>query len=122
VLQRQNQAAYWTTGFKVTRADIEYLFSQFLEDETPLTTRDLAVRLIQHRIAQEEDKLRKQIARGQLFQPKGSYEVGQELIFPVFDYGVGKVVGQRSVLRSSRSNSKIRSGESLPHSFRSRTA
>ncbi len=85
MLRQQTQAAaYWTTTFKVTRADIEYLFSQFLEDETPLSNRELALRLIQHRLMQEEEKLRKQIARGEIFQPKNSYEIGQELIFPAF--------------------------------------
>ncbi len=97
MLRQQTQAAaYWTTTFKVTRADIEYLFSQFLEDETPLSNRELALRLIQHRLMQEEEKLRKQIARGEIFQPKNSYEIGQELIFPAFDYSLGKVVGQRA--------------------------
>jgi hypothetical protein len=96
VLQRQTQAAaYWTTTFQVTRADLEYLFSLFLEDETPLAIRDLATRLIRHRVSQEEERLRKLIARGKLFQPQATYEVGQELIFPVFDFSVGKVVGQR---------------------------
>ena len=96
MLRQQTQAAaYWTTTFKVTRADIEYLFSQFLEDETPLSNRELALRLIQHRLTLEEENLRKQIARGEVFQPKGSYQVGQELIFPILDYSLGKVVGQR---------------------------
>lgn len=97
MLRQQTQAAaYWTTAFKVTRADIEYLFSQFLEDETPLSNRELALRLIEHRLTQEEDKLRKQIARGEIFQPKNKYEIGQELIFPAFDYSLGKVVAQRA--------------------------
>jgi hypothetical protein len=96
VLQRQTQAAaYWTTAFQVTRADVEYLFSQFLEDETPLSSRELALRLIKHRITQEEENLRKQIARGELFQPRAAYQIGQELIFPAFDFAVGKVIGQR---------------------------
>jgi hypothetical protein len=95
VLQRQTQAAaYWTT-FQVTRADLEYLFSLFLEDETPLAIRDLAMRLIRHRVSQEEERLRKLVARGKLFQPQAAYEIGQELIFPVLDFSIGKVVGQR---------------------------
>src|SRR5260221_5992374 len=56
--------AYWTGSFKVTRPDVEFLFSQFLEQERPLSDRDLALRLIRHRIAQEEEKLKKQIERG----------------------------------------------------------
>src|SRR5258705_13168361 len=89
-------AAYWTTAFEVTRADIEYLFSQFLEEETPLTTQNLALKLIRHRVTQAEEKLKKHISSGELFQPKGSYKVGQELIFPAFGYSLGKVVAQRA--------------------------
>jgi hypothetical protein len=96
VLRQQTQvASYWTTAFTVTRADIEFIFSQFLEAETPLTTRDLALRLIGYRLQQEEDRLRKQIERGLIFQPKLSYEIGQEVVFPALNYSVGKVVGQR---------------------------
>src|SRR5258707_2724348 len=96
-LRQQTQAAsYWTTAFKVTRADIEFLFSQFLEEEVPLSNEQLAIRLIAHRLTQEAEKQRKQIARGELFQPKGAYKVGQELIFPAFDYAVGKVIAERA--------------------------
>lgn len=96
LLQQSQSPAYWTTGLKITRADIEYLFSQFLEDETPLSSQELALRLIRHRIEQEEEVLRKQISRGELFQPKNEYKVGQELIFPAFGYAVGKVINQRA--------------------------
>jgi hypothetical protein len=99
VLQLQTQAqtpAYWTTNFKVTRADIEYLFSLFLEDEIPLTTRELSLALIRARLAQEEDKLRKQLKRGDLFQPKNNYKVGQEVIFPLHGFAVGKVIAERA--------------------------
>jgi hypothetical protein len=89
-------AAYWTSAFQVSRADIEYLFSHFLETETPFTSRDLALRLIEYRISQEEEKFRKQVARGEVFQPKGAYKVGQELVFPVLDFSIGKIVAERA--------------------------
>ncbi len=87
--------AYWTTTFKVTRQDVEFLFSQFLEQEKPLSNRDLAVRLIRHRIAQEEDKIKKQLQRGTVFQPRETYKVGETLVFPALDYAVGKVLRNR---------------------------
>ena len=43
------------------------------------------LRLIKFRINQEEEKLRRQIARGQLFQPKETYQVGQELKVDIFE-------------------------------------
>ena len=104
----QIQAAnYWTTAFKVTRTDIEFLFSQFLEEEVPLSNHQLAVRLIEHRLTQEEENRRKQIARGELFQPKGAYKVGQELIFPAYDYSVGTVIGERAGENSEYGDFKV---------------
>lgn len=94
--QLQTQSAeYWTTGFRLTRTDIEYLFSLFLENETPLTTRELALSLIKFRLAQEEERLRKQLTQGDVFQPKNSYKVGHEIIFPAVGFSVGKVVSTR---------------------------
>ncbi|HLY29036.1 MAG TPA: hypothetical protein VKQ72_22010 [Aggregatilineales bacterium] len=87
--------AYWTGSFKITRPDVEFLFSQFLEQERPLSNRDLALRLIRHRIGQEEEKLKKQIERGTLFQPREKYKVGQMLVFPALDYALGKVLHKR---------------------------
>ena len=88
--------AQWTSGFQITRADLEFLFSQFLDDETPRTASELAQSLIAHRISQQRDQLRKQVERGELFQPRASYKVGQKIVFPAFDFSVGKVVSQRA--------------------------
>ncbi len=97
VLQRQTQTAtYWTDEFRIGAADIEYLFSVFLEEEQPLTNRELALRVIKHRIQLEEDKLRRLVERGQIFQPQNEYSVGTELIFPAFDYAMGKVIDDRA--------------------------
>ncbi len=88
-------AAYWTSSFQVTRADVEFLFSQFIEEETPLSGQELALRLIRHRLKQEEDRLRKQIDRGTIFQPNASYEVGKELVFHAMGFALGRVVAKR---------------------------
>ncbi len=96
MLQRQTQsAAYWTDDFRINGEDIEFIFSIFLEQETPLTNRELAVQVIAHRVQQENDKMRKLVERGQLFQPKATYTVGQELIFPAHGYALGKVLSER---------------------------
>lgn len=96
MLQRLSQsAAYWTNEFRVGSADIEYIFSIFLDQETPLTNRELALRVIEHRLQVEDEKLRRQVERGEVFQPKAAYELGQELIFPAFGYSMGKVVSER---------------------------
>lgn len=96
MLQRQTLSpTYWTTDFKVTSADVEFLFSIFLEEETPFTNRQLALRLIQKRISAEEDLFRKKLERGQLYQPNQSYAVGQEILFSARSFEVGRVTAER---------------------------
>jgi hypothetical protein len=95
-LDKTFAAEYWTSSFKVTRADIEHLFSLFLETEHPHSRGELAQRLVERRLKQEADKMRKQLERGQLYQPKATYQVGAELLFPAFEYAPGKVVSIRA--------------------------
>jgi hypothetical protein len=87
--------AYWTDEFEVTNDDLEYLFNLFLETETPLGLRDLTLKLIQYRLDSEQDRVRKQIEQGDLYQPRVDYQVGQKVVFPAFDYQVGEVVARR---------------------------
>lgn len=86
---------YWTESFSVTDEDVEFIFSLFLEKETPLTSREIARYMITHRVEQEAQKFKRQLARGEIFQPKNSYEIGQTLVFPSLDYAVGEIVDER---------------------------
>ncbi|NLX11459.1 MAG: hypothetical protein GXY36_17580 [Chloroflexi bacterium] len=96
MLQLQTESEkYWTDTFRVTDEDTEYLFSLFLEEETPLTSAEIARRIIKFRVDQEVQMLRRQMERGAIFQPQNSYSVGEQLIFPALDYTTGEVVGER---------------------------
>ncbi len=86
---------YWTEQFQITDEDIEYIFNVFLETETPLTSQELAKRLIQARLEQEVQTFRRQIERGDIFQPQNTYTVGQNLVFPALNYRTGEVVDER---------------------------
>jgi hypothetical protein len=96
VLQQPTQSAPYWTSLRVGKADVEHLFARLLEEERPFTTRELALALIDFRLRQEEDKLRKQIARSEVFQPRNLYKVGQELLFPALEFATGKVTGARA--------------------------
>jgi hypothetical protein len=86
---------YWSENFKVGKTDLDFIYSLFLEEEKPLSKRELALRLIQHRVQEEDDKFRRLIERGTVYQPRETYQAGQEIVFPALDYAVGKVVGLR---------------------------
>lgn len=87
---------YWTDDFAITDADLEFLFNVFLEEEKPLTTREIARLLVQQRIEQESVALRRLIERGEVFQPRNKYEVGQVLVFPHLNFKHGEIIDQRA--------------------------
>ncbi|MBN1201405.1 MAG: hypothetical protein JXJ20_06070 [Anaerolineae bacterium] len=96
MLQLQTETEqYWTETFKITDDDVDHIFSVFLEEETPLSSSEIARRLIRYRIDKEAQHLRRQIDRGEIFQPQNAYETGQNVVFPALDYTVGKIVAQR---------------------------
>lgn len=75
-------ANYWET-FQVLNSDIEYLSNRLLELETPQTSHELAKAIIEERIRKEKQGLEnQQQPGGAVYLPKGTYEVGQTLVFP----------------------------------------
>lgn len=95
-MQRQTQtAAYWNEAFAVEDADLEHLYNTLLEDETPLTSDEMALVIIRRRVEQEEQRLRRQTVQGVLFVPREKYQIGQTLTFPALKYASGVVVGVR---------------------------
>ncbi|MBN1284650.1 MAG: hypothetical protein JXB47_04560 [Anaerolineae bacterium] len=95
MLQRQTQTAQHWKEFRATNADVEHIYNLLLEEETPLSLDEIALELVEFRIRQEEDAFHRQLAKGTLYQPSRSYEVGQKLVFPGLSYAVGTVVGAR---------------------------
>ncbi len=50
---------------------------------------------MRHRIEQENAALRRQMTSDKFYQPKKTYEVGEEIIFPALKFAVGRVAGLR---------------------------
>lgn len=116
---RQTQVSgYWTENFRLESADLDHIFSLFLEKETPLTNRELAISVIEFRLRLEEERLRRLIERGQLFQPKSTYSVGQELVFPALNYAPGTVVEQRPGFNPEYGDFKVITVEMTDHTRR----
>ncbi len=73
-------------------ADLEHLYDYLLERGTPVTSRDLAVHLIEWRVREEERHLAEIAARrAPIYQPKSRYEVGQSILFAGFGHREGIV-------------------------------
>jgi hypothetical protein len=94
IVRETQTLAYWQE-FAIDDRDLDYLYGLFLEDERPRTSDDLTLSLIRTRCEEEEALIKRELARGALFQPEKSYEVGEQVVFPVFGYALGSIVGVR---------------------------
>jgi hypothetical protein len=96
VTERQTQtAAYWSEVFEIEESDLDYLYNQLLEEETPLSTDEMALAIIERRIEREAQAAKRREQGTTLFTPKEVYSAGQQLVFPALDYAAGTVVGLR---------------------------
>jgi hypothetical protein len=82
-------------SFQIHQDDLEFLFNHLLELETPQTSDELTLALIEHRLASYKENLKKQFANISIYLPKENYQVGNEISFPKLDYKKGKVIKTR---------------------------
>jgi hypothetical protein len=96
VIQRRTQTAeYWQEEFALVKKDETFLYDHILDGGKPVSTAVLAEALIGRHCRQEEDLIEAELSKGEVYQPKDAYEVGDALIFPVFEYRLGMVTGSR---------------------------
>lgn len=96
MFQRKTQSeSFWQKEFAVDTEDLEHLYNLFVEDESPRTIQELTLALIQGRCDREEATIRRELARGTVYQPKASYTIGEQVVFPALNFAVGTVVGER---------------------------
>lgn len=87
---------YWST-IEITPQDTENLHTYLFERETPLTTHDLSVALIEARIKNEQSSSEsKQKTSGKTYTPKEKYLVGDEIVIPALDWKQGRVAAIRA--------------------------
>jgi len=86
---------YWQS-FKIENDDLEFLYNNLLELETPQTPQELVRALIAERIRAEKGRMeKKQTAGGETYFPKDHFEVGKDLSFPALNWESGTVTGIR---------------------------
>jgi hypothetical protein len=86
---------YWTTEFQLGQDDIEYLQEYLQRRERPALETDLVQALVEARYRREDQRIRRELARGSVYQPQNAYQVGQTVVFPHLDFAVGKVSATR---------------------------
>ncbi len=96
VIQRKTQnATYWRDEFVVTPEDLQYLSTLLVEDELPRSAEELGRALVVHRCQQEEVVIARALSKGTPYQPKRSYAIDEQVVFPALGYQVGKVINVR---------------------------
>ena len=96
MIQRRTQSAdYWQEQFALTKKDEAYLYDLVLDGGKPVSTAVLAESLIGRHCRQEEELIEAELSKGEVYQPKDERKVGDAIIFPVFEYALGTVVGTR---------------------------
>jgi hypothetical protein len=86
---------YWN-NFHVNDKDIERVYAHMLEKGEAAPLADLAQIVINARAHEEQERRARTSSQAQLYQPKGSYEVGQRLIFSALNDAEGTVTHVRA--------------------------
>lgn len=81
----------WAATLTITSEDIDYLINLLLERETPMSSRELALALVEQRLQHEAIELQGKYEGAQLYNPSHSYEVGERLIFASMKYATATV-------------------------------
>jgi hypothetical protein len=86
---------YWD-DFVLSEEDIEFIYNHLLEIETPLTPQEMTSVLIEEHIQQEIKAVEQQrLSGGEVYLPKGTYDVKQQLVFPALSWRQGEVTEKR---------------------------
>jgi hypothetical protein len=97
LIERKTQNPdYWGEEFTVTPDGLQVLSNLLVEDELPLSAEELGRALVLHHCRQEEALIERALSQGTPYQPKRSYQLGEQLVFPVLDYRVAEVTGIRA--------------------------
>ena len=96
MLQRKTQtAAFWRDQFELTQEDLDFAHELVLDADPPLTSDQLALRVIGEYQRRETSRMESELSKGRIYQPDKLYEVGQTLVFPVMDFSVGEITAIR---------------------------
>ena len=88
-------AHHWAHSFSIASEDIDSITNLLLEKETPLSSVQLATAIIKQREQDIRSELRERYRGTKIYQPAGSYDVGDRLAFSMMDYATARVTGIR---------------------------
>jgi len=87
--------AFWRDEYQISDSDLDLIAGVILEAGKPQRLDTLVATVIMRRYQREKEAMTRQAKSGQLYQPKGTYQIGQEVIFSALGYAVGRVTDVR---------------------------
>jgi len=84
-------AEYWQKDLVIDDQDLEHLYGLILEGGVPQTLDQLTLALMERQCRSEEAIIKAEMEKGEPYRPKGSYEVGQQIVFPALGYALATV-------------------------------
>jgi hypothetical protein len=81
----------WAATLTITEDDVESLINLLLERELPMSSRELALALIQNKLQMEAEQLQDRYEGAGIYNPSHRYEIGQRVIFPALRYATATV-------------------------------
>jgi hypothetical protein len=96
VIHRQTQSSEYWSDYTFTPDDAEFLYGYVLEEGKPKRAADLARVMMLHRIEQEGVALRRQLSSEKFYQPKKTFAIGEEVVFPALKFATGQVLAERT--------------------------
>ncbi len=93
---RTQTSDYWTSpDFKLSQGDIEQIYNYLISVEEPQPIENLARVVIQYRVDEEVNQLKRRLQGRTVYQPSRPYAVGDALVFPNLDFAQGEVTAAR---------------------------
>ena len=103
MIHRQTQTREYWSAYQFTQDDADFLSNLLLEAGTPKPLGELTQSVICHRVDKEAAEIRRDLEQRTIYQPKKTYKIGEELVFPALQLAAGRVVEQRPGHRPDKS-------------------
>lgn len=100
-------AQHWANSFSIGAEDIDSITNLLLDQETPLSSVQLATEIIETRERKGRAQRERQYQGAKVYRPAETYQVGERLTFSHFDYDTARVVSLRDGTRTDLSPIKV---------------
>ncbi len=98
---------HWAHSFTISATDIDYITNLLLEKETPLSSKELAIALVNSQIEEKRAEVAAQYAGTKVYRPADTYAVGDRLIFSTMDYTTATISSIRDAVSNDATGFRV---------------